>query len=123
MPYLRINGRDVLPFIEEGKLKWTQNDIDSPDAGRTLDGMMHRGKVTSKVKIEAQCWPLSTTEANFVIGALQTEYLTVETDIDPLYGTTSYQMYNSSRPATCYSVDKETGVGKWTDLGFNLIER
>lgn len=123
MAYFKVNGFNVLPYIEAGGLKWSENDIDSPQAGRTMDGLMHRGKVESKIKYEFKCWPLVTSEANIVINALQTEYVDVETDIDPKNGTVAYQMYNSSRNSSCYVIDPSTGIGKWHDLSFNLIQR
>ena len=122
-PYFTVNGVDFLQYIEEGGLKWTDNDVDSPDSGRTLDGKMHRGKVTSKVKYEAKCLPLPTASANIVFGVLDHEYVTVSTNIDPKKGVATYEMYNSSRPATCFVVDAKTGEGTWNDISFSLIER
>ena len=121
-PFLRISGEDILPFIESGGMKWTENDIDSPNAGRTLDGVMHRGKVTSKVKLEIKFLPLDVNEARNIINAVSSEYVTVDTNIDPKKGSTTYKMYNSSRPATCWVVDPKTGKGTWNDLELHLIQ-
>lgn len=123
VPYLNIDGVNVLPYIEAGGLKWTENDLDSPTSGRTLDGTMHRGKVSSKVKLEIKCLPLDVSDARALLTAVSKQYVTVSTNIDPKNGVTSYSMYNSTRPVTCYIVDPKTGIGKWHDLAFNLIER
>lgn len=122
-PYFRINDLDILPLVEAGGLNFELNDVDSPDAGRTLDGDMHRGKVCSKAKYIVKCLPLSTAMIRIVLNELTNEYVTVSTNIDPMEGTVTRTMYNSKRPATCWTFDKETGVGKWTDLTFSLIER
>ena len=123
-PYLTINGVDVLPLIEAGGLKWTMNDIDAPNSGRTLDGKMHRGKVTSKVKLELTFLPMSLENAKIILTVLNYEYVTVVLNIDPLAGGyATYEMYNSTRPATLYTVDRKTGEYKWTGLTASLIER
>jgi len=122
-PYFNVNGVDFLRFMESGGLKWTDNDVDSPDSGRTLDGKMHRGKVTSKVKYEVKCLPLEVEDANTVFSTLAHEYVTVATNIDPKKGTVSYEMYNSTRPGTCFVVDPVSGKGRWNDISFSLIER
>ena len=36
-----VNGVSLLNYIAEDGIKWTRIDVESPDAGRTLDGV-HR---------------------------------------------------------------------------------
>ena len=122
IPYFRVNGVNILPFIAEKGLEWTENDIDAPDSGRTLDGLMHRGKVCEKRKVSITCWPLNPVESQIVLNSLTPQYVQVETNIDPKYGDTVMTMYNSSRPATCLIID-EKGNPKWDGIKFNLIER
>lgn len=122
-PYFKINGVEMLPYIEAGGLKFTYNDIDAPNSGRTLDGLMHRGRVCTKTKIEIKYLPLSTEEARTVLNAISSEYVSVSTNIDPMNGVRAYEMYNSTRPSTCWVVSKKTGIGKWQDLTASLIER
>ena len=38
-----VNNINLLPYIMEDGLKWTRFDVEAPDTGRTLDGVMHRG--------------------------------------------------------------------------------
>ena len=45
----KINGTDILPYVAYQGLKWQRNDLDSEGAGRTLDGIMHRARVSSKM--------------------------------------------------------------------------
>ena len=119
--FFKINGLDILPYIAQGGLKITQNDVDSPQAGRTLDGKMHRGKVTSKIKFEIQCIPLSPIDVSRIYSVLDHEYVTVTTDISPV-GADTLEMYNSTRPASCLIVDSDD-IAKWDGINFNLIER
>ena len=55
---LTVNDVDMIPFIAYQGLKWTRNDIDSPNSGRTLDGLMHRGRVATKIRLDITCRPL-----------------------------------------------------------------
>lgn len=122
VPYFRVNGVEILRYIADKGLEWQENDIDAPDSGRTLDGLMHRGKVCEKRKLSITCWPLKLAESRIVLNALSDQYVQVDTNLDPKYGTTSMTMYNSSRPASCLIID-EDGNAKWDNIKFNLIER
>lgn len=122
VPYLKLNGFDILPFVESQGVKWTIYDLDSPDAGRTLDGIMHRGRVATKVKVEIKCIPVKPTDALNILTQLNNEYISMETDIDPMFGTSFMTMYNSSRPCTVLHID-EDGEPTWGELAFSLMEQ
>ena len=57
--HLVIDGVDFARVIKNKGLKWTRNDIDSANAGRSLNGLMNRGRVCTKIKIEISCVPLN----------------------------------------------------------------
>ena len=40
-----INGTDMTPFVAFGGFKWQRYDVDDPDTGRSLDGLMYRGRI------------------------------------------------------------------------------
>ena len=102
--YLRINGTDILPLVAKGGIKWTRNDIDSANAGRTLDGTMHRGRVTTKVKLEVKCKPLLQSEVQALLTLIEPEYVTVDY-IDPKVGArTGIQFYSNNVPASMWFV-------------------
>lgn len=120
--YLRINGIDILPLVAKGGIKWTRNDIDSSNAGRTLDGTMHRGRVTTKDKLEVKCRPLKQSEVETLLNLIDAEYVTVDY-ISPKVGArTGIQFYSNNVPATLWFVDPD-GVGRWADISFPLVER
>lgn len=122
-PYYKINGVDILKYIEEGGLTWQRNDVDSAKAGRTMDATMHRGRVAVKIRYDVACRPLKTEDANIIMQLILPEFVTVETNLDPLYGTTIKTYYSNNVPATCMTVDPDTGIALWEGITFPLIEQ
>ncbi len=45
----KVDGADVPIPSEFG---WSIQDVSAPDSGRTLDGLMHKERVTRKEKIQ-----------------------------------------------------------------------
>jgi hypothetical protein len=122
---LKINGTDFTSFIAAGGFKWQRNDLESPKAGRTLDGTMQRGRVTTKIRLDITCRPLSTSELDLLMNKIYPEYVTVQYD-DPMYGNVTKTMYSNNTPATCLIVHKDAGNNTWEtwdEVTFPLIER
>ena len=115
---LKINGLDILPYIEQKGIKWTKNDIDGSNAGRTMDGIMHRERVASKIRLDITCLPLKTEDASLVLNAIYPEYVEVEYT-DPMYGHVYKTMYSNNNPATY--IDTKTDL--WEGIVFPLVER
>lgn len=119
---LTINGTDILRYVEHGGLKYSENDIDSPDAGRTLDAVMHRGKVTQKRKIELKLCPMTSALKDKIFDIVSKEYVNVRYNNTKSKDSWSATMYNSSRSATLAFVNSD-GIEIWDEISFNLIER
>lgn len=115
---LKINGTDILRFVEEKGVKWQRNDMDGPNAGRTMDGIMHRERVASKVRLDVTCLPLKTEDAKTVLNAIYPEYVEVEY-LDPMHGIVTKTMYSNNNPATYMN----TQTDLWEGINFPLIER
>ena len=116
-----IGGVDMTPYIAFGGVKWQRNDIDSDDAGRTLDGTMIRNRQGIKVRLDITCRPLTDTEAATVLTAIKPEFVTVKYT-DPMDGLrTSIQFYSNNVPAT-YLMKKGTKE-YWAGIKFPLIEK
>lgn len=115
---LKINGVDILPFVAAKGIKWQRNDLDGENAGRTMDGLMHRSRVASKIRLDITCIPLSSADAKTVLNAIYPEYVTVEY-LDPMYGLVKKTMYSNNTPATYMN----TTTDKWEGISFPLIER
>ena len=84
---------------------------------------MERRVVARKDKHTIKCMPLTTANANTVLQALSSgEFVTVQTNVHPKYGTVIKTMYNSSRTAAVLVLD-ESGQAVWNNISFTLIER
>lgn len=118
---LTIDGVDMTPYIAYGGLKWQRNDIDSPNTGRAMDGLMYRGRVATKIRLDVTCKPLRSDEISIVLNAIYPEYVTVTYD-DPMYGLVTKTMYSNNHPAS-YLMNKGNGVEYWNGVAFPLIER
>lgn len=115
-----INGTDIVPYIAQGGIKWQRNDIESPGAGRTMDGLLHRARVSSKVRLDISCRPLLASELQTVLNLIGTLTVTVIYD-DPMYGRVTKTMYSNNNPASYLFID-EKGDETWTGITFPLIE-
>lgn len=116
-----IDGTEITEYIAFGGLKWSRNDIDGADAGRTMDGTMQRGRVTTKIRLDITCRPLKASELSIVLNLIYPEYVTVTYD-DPMYGTRTVEMYSNNNPAS-YMLERDDGTEWWSDVTFPLIER
>ena len=116
-----INGVPLLNYLAEDGIKWTRFDVEAPDTGRTLDGVMHRGRVASKVRLDITCCPLTSSEAMAVLSAIKPEFVTVRY-IDPQDGSVTRTMYSNNIPTICATVNPD-GTAVWKGLTFPLIER
>lgn len=118
---LKIDGTDITSLVAHGGFKWQRNDLESPDAGRTLDGLMHRGRVTTKIRLDITCKPLKQSELRSLLNLIYPEYVMVEYD-DPMQGRVTKQMYSNNNPVTCLRVHSD-GTETWDDITFPLVER
>lgn len=119
--YIRVNGMDIMPYLDENGFKWSRNDLDSSDAGRTLDGIMHRGRITTKARLDLTFKPLPEEQMHTVMQLLYPEYVTVEYS-DPLFGERSARMY-SNNINTTLRVSYNARKGLWNSFSAPLIER
>ena len=117
---MTVNGVDMIPFIAYQGLKWSRNDVDAPNSGRTLDGLMHRGRVATKIRLDITCRPLRSYELKTVLNAIYPEYVTVTYD-DPMQGRVVKTMYSNNNPAS-YCLLKPDGTEWWNEISFPLIE-
>lgn len=112
---------DILPLIRYKGIKYTRNDIDSENAGRSLDGLMHRGRIAIKVKLDITCRSLSSEEVTLLFKLIKPEYVMVRY-VDPLDGLTVRTFYSNNVPATFCMVAPD-GTAWWDDIQFPLIEQ
>lgn len=118
---LTIDGVNILPFVDGGGIKWQRNDVDSPDAGRTLDGRMFRARVATKMRLEVSCKPLSTAQTKVLLNLIRPEFVTVAYT-DPMEGEVVKIMYSNNVPATAAKIQRDGSV-LWEGIRFPLVER
>ena len=111
-PYFKINGTDILRFVQEDGMEWSRNDLDNAEAGRTMDGAMHRGRIAIKYKVNIRCLKLYRSEVLTLMNLILPEFVTVETNMHPLYV-----------PSTVTTADPETGESLWSGISFPLVEQ
>lgn len=118
MSLLKINGVDIQT---PSKYTYTYQDISQPDAGRDQNGLMFKGYVCSKVKIELSWNLLTEEEAKILFQSVKNEYFSV-TYPDAVSGTTKTgTFYVGDRTAPMYSWFPHLHLYK--DVAFNIIER
>lgn len=122
MPYMKIDGEDITRHIEMGGVSMSENDLDSPGAGRTLDGKMHRDKTAEKKKAEIKCVPIKKQDLTKIMKVLRNQYFVCETDLFGDAGDVALEMYNSTRKYIATVIDIE-GIVWYTGVSFNIIER
>lgn len=117
---LEIDGTNIVPYIAYQGVKWQRNDLDGETAGRTLDGIMRRSRVSTKIRLDITCRLLTAEEAQVVLSAIMPEYITVKYT-DPQAGVVTKQMYSNNNPAS-YVMKKSNGTEYWGGITFPLIE-
>ena len=122
MPYVEINGVDITRYIRQDGFKLSENDLDSSAAGRTMDAVMHRGKVAEKNKAEITLVPIKKEILARILPLIRNEYVTVRTDMFPGKGDLTMEMYCSSRKYDVPHVDSENNVW-YQNVSFNIIQR
>lgn len=122
MPYFKMNGYDITKYIAMGGFQLSENDLDSPKSGRTLDSTMYRGKVAEKKRADIKLVPVKREVLDKIMPILRNEYFQCETDMFPGNGNVIMQMYNSTRKYGVAIVDY-FGETWYTDASFNVIQR
>ena len=116
---LIIGGVDVTHFVARDGVKWSRNDVDK-DSGRTLDGTMQRGRVTTKVRLDVTLVPMTEENLRPILQALMPVSTSV-TYTDPLYGEVTKTMYANNHSVKL-NVEDSKGVRIYKDISFPLIE-
>ena len=118
---LKIDGTDITPYIAFRGITWQRGDVESENAGRTLDGILHRGRVGTKIRLDITRRPLTAAEAGVVLNAIYPEWVTVQYT-DPMSGLVTKTMYSNNNPAT-FLMGEPDGTEWWNGITFPLIEQ
>lgn len=121
---LTIDGVDMTPYIAYKGVTWKRNDIDAPNTGRAMDGFMYRGRVTTKIRLDVKCKPLTTEQAAIVLTAIMPEFVTVTYTDPQVGGEVTKTMYANNNPASYLLKDENhPELDLWDGITFPLVER
>lgn len=111
---------DITPYIAFQGLTFSVNSIDAPDAGRDMSGLMHRGMIAIKEKMNIQTVQLTKSQASTLISLLLPQSFQVR--------VTPYPQTNAAKTMTMYSNNVKTTYtikcanDELMSLSFPLIE-
>lgn len=118
-----IDGTDITPYMNWDGLKYATNDLDSEEAGRTLDGIMHRSRVATKIRWDVTTKKLRTSEAMTLLQLIRPEWVQLRCT-DLCTGERTLTVYSNNHSiemgASGLSVDGEI---LWNEFTFPLIEQ
>ena len=119
---ITVDGTDITHFIAEGGVKWSRNDIDGNNAGRSLlSGDAIRDRLATKIRLDITCRKLTYQELQTLVSLLYPEFVSVYY-ADPLFGIRTAVMYCNKNEAEIFR-RKPNGTEQWTPGSFALVEK
>lgn len=116
-----INGVDITPYIAFNGIKWSRNDVDGPNAGRAMDGNMVRDRVSTKIRWDITCIPLTAAQQATILQLIEPISVVVRYT-DPMTGTITTGKYYSNNFPSTYLMTDSRGTELWNGLAFPLIQ-
>jgi len=117
------NG-DYVPIesvIGFGGIKYTRNDIDGPNAGRSTNGRMIRDRVATKGKWEVQLTGVvKAADARIVMQLVSPETFNIKTDL-PTGTMQVYNCYTNNIPVT-FSMRRPDGSEYFSGVNLPIVE-
>lgn len=112
---------DITPYIAWQGISFSRNDVEAPKAGRDMAGLMHRGRVAIKEKIEINTVPLTRAQSAMIQNLLIAESFPVRITPYPRTNQTeTFTMY-SNNVKVSYVIHRANGEDIQT-LSFPLVE-
>lgn len=112
---------DITPWIAWQGLTFSRNDVDAPDAGRDMSGLMHRGRVSVKEKMNVQTIQLTRAQSSFLQTLLYPETIQVRVTPYPRTNTAQVMSMYTNNVKTTYVIHRQNGEDLQS-LSFPLIE-
>lgn len=121
--YDTINSKwvDITPQIAWQGLTFSRNDVDAPDAGRDMSGLMHRGRVAVKEKINIQTVQLTRAQSSTLQTLLYPESIQVRVTPYPRTNASHIMNMYTNNVKTTYVIHRANGEDLQS-LSFPLIE-
>lgn len=115
------NWIDITPIIAWQGLTFSRNDIDSWDAGRDMAGLMHRGRIGVKEKMNIQTVQLTRQQSADLQTLLYPETIQVRVTPYPRTNAAHTMSMYTNNVKTTYVIHRENGEDLQS-LSFPLIE-
>lgn len=112
---------NITPFIAWQGLTFSRNDIDGPEAGRTMNGTMHRCRVSSKEKMQVTTKPLTKAQSAMIQSLIFPESFSVRVTPYPRTNAAKTMTMYSNNVSTTFLIHRQSGE-ELCSLSFPLIE-
>lgn len=112
---------DITPFIAWQGLTFSRNDVDAPDAGRDMSGLMHRGRVAVKEKMKIKTIQLTRAESAYIQSLLFPQSISVRVTPYPRTNAAHTMVMYTNNVETTYTIHRANGEDIQS-LSFPLIE-
>lgn len=112
---------DITPIIAWQGLTFSRNDVDAPDAGRDMSGLMHRGRVSVKEKMNIQTVQLTRQQSSDLQTLLYPASIQVRVTPYPRTNAAHTMNMYTNNVKTTYVIHRENGEDLQS-LSFPLIE-
>ena len=112
---------DITPWIAWQGLSFSVNSVDAPNAGRDMSGLMHRGMVAIKEKININTVQLTRAQVATLIQLLLPESFLVRVNPYPNTNGTKMMTMYSNNVKTTHVIHRENGEDLQS-VSFPLIE-
>ena len=112
---------DITPLIAWQGLTFSLNSIDAPDAGRDMTGLMHRGMIAIKEKMNVQTIQLTKAQVSKLLTLLTPSSFSVRVTPYPNTNSAKIMTMYSNNVKTTYIIHRSNGEDLQS-LSFPLIE-
>ena len=112
---------DITPYIAWQGLTFSTNDVDGPDAGRTMDGRMHRNRVATKEKMQIKTVPMTRAQVATLHTLLYPENIAVRVTPYPKTNAAAVFTMYTNNVATQHIIHRASGEDLQI-MSFPLIE-
>ena len=112
---------DITPFIAWQGLTFSLNSVDSPDAGRDMTGLMHRGMIAIKEKMNVQTVQLTRAQVSKFMSLLSPAQFYVRVTPYPNTNSAKIMTMYSNNVKNTYVIHRASGEDLQS-LSFPLIE-
>lgn len=116
---LTVGSVDYTPYVTS--VAWKEETIQGSNAGIAISGRRYIDRIATKAVLNITFAPMSQTDAQIVLSALWSEYISVSYD-DPSHGTRSgVSFYCTNAQTKTLFIDN--GTMWYTEVSCTLEER